>query len=358
MNKTVEESDVIYYNAKLINNNNFQIEANINDVRSRPILSNPSRYLASIVRFEANGNTLPLLIPNIQNPNTAGPYLTTYSVCLKFGAFSVQRYVIFTPVVNPTRQIRFAYYTFSEMLSDLNSAYQSAFTALQGLTVLPVTQPPIVSYNCVSRLFSVYAQSGYLSTNPFPMSVCMNYDLFCLFTSFEAIFKGYNVAPFFDDYTLTITPYNTNLIAPSPRYNIPLETNSLIGDVIELIQQFPSNSEWSPLSNISITSYKIPIENESTPISAKSQQNFQVSDSSLPIFTDFIVDSTDVEFARSQLLYLPTAEYRMVNMNSNTSFNQIDLQFYWTDRKNNTYPLLLDPTYSVSVKIMFRRKKY
>jgi len=92
-----EESDTLYYNARLVNNLNYQLLASINDTRSRAILQNPSKYQASIVRFEVNGNTLPLLIPNITNPNTAGPYLTSYSVCLKYNGFSVQEYVRFTP---------------------------------------------------------------------------------------------------------------------------------------------------------------------------------------------------------------------------------------------------------------------
>ena len=350
-----EETDILYYNARLVNNLNYQLPASINDTRSRAILQNPSEYQASIVRFEVNGNTLPLLIPNITNPNTAGPYLTSYSVCLKYNGFTAQEYVRFSPSSTVPRQIRFAYYTFTEFLSDLNAAYLSAFNFLLMSTVLPVTAPPVVSYNMVTKLFSVYVQDGYLSDAVIPMNVCMNYDLFCLFTSFEARFKGYNVAPLFDDYTLTFTSLNSNLL-PAVRTTYPLIVNSMGGTVLETIQEFPSNSEWSPVSNISLQSYKIPIENESVPVSSKSQQNFEVSSSTLPIFTDFVVDSTDVEFSRSQIIYLPTAEYRMVSLKGDTPFNQMDVIFYWADRKNNIYPLLLDPGYSCSIKIMFRKK--
>jgi hypothetical protein len=113
-----KDSDVVYYNATIINNTTddqsginqigtYDPPIRFNDTRETPIISNASKYQFSIVRFSMNGCglDLPLFIPVIQT-DQPNPNLTEYSVSLAYsqqfqynGGFS--QTVVITPPETP-----------------------------------------------------------------------------------------------------------------------------------------------------------------------------------------------------------------------------------------------------------------
>ena len=97
----------VYYDMNIINNDQIgdKPPPNLvfNDIRSNPILADPSQYFCSVVRFTIQtGNSLPLWIPQIQLGNHLDDAdLTVYSFTLTYDDIqdhfeSGQQYVLFT----------------------------------------------------------------------------------------------------------------------------------------------------------------------------------------------------------------------------------------------------------------------
>ena len=350
-------TECIYYNAKLYNNKRSPIMAQLNDTRNQAILQRADQYRASIIRFSVNGSLLPLLIPTITT--VSAPLITTYSVTLTFAGASVQQYVVYTPPTNgqlkfSLGQVRYAYYYFNSFLDDLNEAFRVAYINLLGVRpAMPATTPPVMSWDPVKQLFTLYTESSYVTT---PIMISMNADLFNLFQSYQSIFNGYD-SVFGRDYDLVMTLSNT-INSSVPPETLPPIISAFPVPVYGLVQEFKSLSQFSPVQSIFFTSYIIPAKNEYLPFNNLNSQSVNVGSDSLPIITDFEpILGSDMEFNRGQTQYLPTAQYRYITLESDINLNTIDLQAYWTDPKGTVYPLLIDVGYYVSVKILFEKIK-
>ena len=58
------------------------------------------------------------------------------------------------------------------------------------------------------------------------------------------------------------------------------------------------------------------------------------------------------------VIYIPSAEYRLIDMNSYTNLNRVDIIVYWKDTFGNIHPFELSPGNTASVNIMCRRKDF
>jgi len=339
--------EYVYYNAKLYNNTNAPLLASLNDTRASSILRNCCQYKCSIIRFSVNGSLLPLLVPKILNPNGPPPYITNYSVTLSFGGFSFVAPVVFTAPTN--NQIKLAYYYFNAFIDDLNNAFRAAYIGLTGLIVVPSPDPPVMVWNPQTQLFTLFFNQGYITNN---IIISMNYDLFNLFQSFQTTFNGYFSA-FGRDNDLIINSNNT-IGAPFGAGSLSIQAAQLTAPFVGLQQEFSSLTNWSPVASFYFTSYQIPIRNENLPIVATSGQSFSVNNNSLPVITDFEpILGSDSEFNRGQSQYLPVSSYRYLTLESDINLNTIDLQCFWTDKEGQSFPLLIDLGYYISVKILF-----
>jgi len=340
--------EYIYYNAKLYNNTNAPLLASLNDTRATSILRNCCDYKCSITRFSVNGSLLPLLVPKILNPNGPPPYITNYSVTLSFGGFSFVAPVVFTAPTN--NQIKLAYYYFNAFIDDLNNAFRAAYIGLTGLVAVPSPDPPVMVWNPQTQLFTLFFNQGYITNN---IIISMNYELFNLFQSFQTTFNGYFSA-FGRDNDLIINSNNT-IGAPFGAGSLSLQAAQLTAPFVGLQQEFSSLTNWSPVASFYFTSYQIPIRNENLPITSSNNQSVIVNNNSLPIITDFEpILGSDSEFNRGQTQYLPAGgTYRYVSLQSDINLNTIDLQCYWTDKEGQSFPLLIDLGYYISVKILF-----
>ena len=54
--------------------------------------------------------------------------------------------------------------------------------------------------------------------------------------------------------------------------------------------------------------------------------------------------------------YLPTAEYRMIQLGGREPIMRVNLQAWWTDFSGNSYPIELSESGSFSAKVLFRKK--
>jgi len=72
-------------------------------------------------------------------------------------------------------------------------------------------------------------------------------------------------------------------------------------------------------------------------------------------FTQYLGTGTE---DRNMLLYNPSDEYRLVNLINNQPIRDIDLTVTYTDNFGVTFPLLLRPQCSATIKLMFRKKDF
>ena len=69
-----------------------------------------------------------------------------------------------------------------------------------------------------------------------------------------------------------------------------------------------------------------------------------------------VVDGNNQD--RPMVEYNPGAEYRLIDMNSTTNLNRLDIIVYWKDRMGGLHPFQLQTGCAASVKIMFRRNDF
>ena len=74
--------------------------------------------------------------------------------------------------------------------------------------------------------------------------------------------------------------------------------------------------------------------------------------------TDFQIDADDLVQTSNQLVYLPTAEYRLIDLLGDTPINAIDINIYWTDQFGTYHQLILARNTQCSVKLLFRNKAF
>jgi hypothetical protein len=76
------------------------------------------------------------------------------------------------------------------------------------------------------------------------------------------------------------------------------------------------------------------------------------------VLTDFEVDLITGQEYRPTVLYTPTAEYRLVDLNSNQPLSSIQITVNWRNVLGDLVPLYLGSNGNAQIKIMFRRKDF
>lgn len=260
---------------------------------------------------------------------------------------------------------------------------------------------PYMEYDPTSQLIALVASRSYHNLNfedvDQPLKIWFNTALWNFFTNFERIYNG------------TIpSVYNQN----GKNYNIIIKPTGLNFDIIPAIfedfgidvesykvyQEFVSLYDWNSLRNIVFFTSSIPIRSEGIPanifapwnssttynsgdrVSFSNSTYSSISSGNVgnqpdisptywsivsnigsssayqPILTDFQLSVTNGPEARSYAQYVPTSEYRLIDLTGNTPLNNIDIQVYWQDKYRVLYPLYINPLDSLDMKILFRKK--
>lgn len=150
-----------------------------------------------------------------------------------------------------------------------------------------------------------------------------------------------------------------------------LDTNILnltdsTGEYIPYIQQNSSVQTWSPIQSYVFTSTILPIEAQLTGqpqnlniIDPTTTNNSYKQQSLTKILTDFIVPLTSgVEVTNQILYYIPSGEYRLIDLIGQNSINTLTLEIFWKDVYNVLHPLTLDAGSSSNLLCMLRKKTY
>ena len=239
----MSDPDHIYYDLDIVNAEPTDIQLrnyplsnklNFTEVRSSPILLNPSEYYLSIVRFSLDtANSLPAFIPQVfldqpfASPNFPNEtiYFITIGVpdpALLAPTFFVKQRVIYTSEYNPAfpsnsgipqapqqvpitlEEATSPYYwvsNFKNFIAMINTAILDAWTAI--IAGSPYALPadaiiencPFLIWDTDTQLASIYAPTSFLmgdsvDSDGAKLQLWMNTSLYTLFSSFESIFNG------------------------------------------------------------------------------------------------------------------------------------------------------------------------
>lgn len=339
----IENSDDnVYVNLTLTNNNPVSVIANINQTFTADLISDPSSYYMAIIRFSMLGVKIPFFIFQ------TGAYYVT----LTYNGTPYSAPVLYPNQLNPIPAYGNAIYSYTQFLTYINSAFATAF----GLIPMPPagSTPPYMLFNQSSGLISLYADGRfYDDTLATPINVYMNQNLYKFFENFYVQFYSENAVNYLDYRFIITNLYNSNTSVLDP--TIPAN--------FYRISQEGSNCSrfWQP-DKIQFTSSLMGNRPEFTqnPNSGMALTNSSTAGGGVPTsntLTDFIPSfpSSDIIGWRTDLEYLPTTQYRLVDLLGNR-INQIDIQTYWLDQQLNTYPVYIEPGRSFQIKMGFFKK--
>jgi hypothetical protein len=170
---------------------------------------------------------------------------------------------------------------------------------------------------------------------------------------FSAYMNGGTISASGVPLNATATYNNTSSMTLSNAATATATVNAVISNnnFYIMSQELPSLFLWSSMRSIVITTGTIPIKSEYIPNLSQGS----IADNFVPILTDFEPQQTGGN-DRSLIQYVPTAEYRLIDLKGYTPLVSIDLQIFWQDKQLNRYPIYLPPLASADIKFMFRKK--
>lgn len=342
-------SDIIYYNLSLFNEGVRNIPAQLLDRRQSAIITNPEEYNCSIVRFTCD-SFFPLFIPFIPDP--AFPLQTDISITFTYLGIPYQQFVNVTP-----NEAKYGVFDFGLFLTDLNAASNAAFTAMKAANPgAPGQFYPYFALDPKTQLISMYVDIGWFDTLTPPNLIYFNQKLQNLLNLPATV---YNVvpAPFGEDYQISVKGYSAVLPAAGSRSDYPYDISPLAATFIQVSQEFVQLAEFSDISTLMFTSNILPIVPELTPVTTASNQSQNTSNTYMPIITDFVITRSNSEPRSNSFLYLPTAEYRRLSLSGGSPVTGVDISAYFTTYGGKIYPLYLPPGGSMTLKLLFERKR-
>lgn len=347
------KDNIYYLNISVYNTQSSPslIPAQYSESRTDVILKDTQNYYMSIVRFEVPGDALPILIAENRSDSSTVNDLA-YSVTLEYSS-QVQRvylqYVSQNSVSAPssvvypsTSQSVYRYYEiyhYQQFVDMVNVAFNTAFGLLTGLDP-SISAEPYITFDPTTKLFTLVAQKSYVTNN---LKIYMNEILYALFDGFNA--KQTYLSSGRDYQIMVRNNYNNSITIPtfSPGAGTAGYT---------IIQNYPSLQAFNSVTGIVLVSNTLGNRKEYMHSSEVYSKNIQQN-----IVSDFIISDLDQAESRN-IVYLPSAEYRMIELTSDGDLVKLDISAYWVGKDQTMYPIYVSSLSPFTCKIMFRRKDW
>ena len=398
----VEREGHVYYDLQITNIANVRVPDNLiqltfDEQRISNIVDKADDYDLSVVRFQCDTFSLPVFSATIRQNSDLNSMVQELWLIYTVGAaqqIAGATNLIWEPadetITPPSQpsstpggfQVDSPYYycyDYDHVLKIVNKALKEAMDRLKADAVanpnlypndFDVVLAPFMCWNESTNTATLYSRADYFDTSNPPSSIPNNPPihlieiyflptLYSLFSSFP-VKKKYIT----DQYGNSLKPPNF-----PPYYQImvdlfhgvktnqkPTETTE---EFIATPQEYSTISEWSPVSSLVFCSATLPVAATqlSNPCLYLDNQLIQLSrptNNFANIITDLV---TDEQSYCSLLLYYPTAEYRMLTLNSTQPINQVDIQVFWKNKIVKLIPFYLPSGGSCSLKLMFVQKK-
>jgi len=253
-------------------------------------------------------------------------------------------------------------------LTLLNRTLKKLFVVVQNepyVTYFPKAVCPEFKWNAQTNKIDLLVSAEFTNISPSTSNnrlfITMNPPLYNLLNTFsyEILNEAYGYTPYtFDDIT-TGMPY---VLTTLYNYDLPILLTNTGAQVYQFSQEASSVPSWTPVSSIVFVSYTIPVNSteSGTPqfLGKNPTSNNSINNLSNTI-TDFeISQDVGTEIANCVLQYQPTAEYRLLDLNSNNALSQLHIKVYWKDKWGQMHEYYLSYGSTASLKLLFRKKNF
>lgn len=356
--------------------------AQYNSTKNDIIVGKGSDYFLSVIRFTIPLNLTPItimaVVPNQPALGLADPNLTPYIIGIKLAGVTYAVNLLYVsnqlnfpaPVQNQPLQVITPYYyvySYTQIMNMINTALATAYTNSGLAAALPGFVAPHFILDPATNLITLVVSAHFTAvTAPLVAQpiIFMNNALSATYLdNFNLRFLGFNKTNG-DEYEFILNPtYPENFYYPSgvtvPATTVPpaVPATPLY---FRFIQDYSCLQYWSTLRRVVLTS-SMPINKEYLP-AVVNQNNFvSVNTSgvnlSYPILHDVIPNiSTEAGVSREIIYYVPTTQYRLVDVMSDAPIQNINIRIFWEDTNSNFYPLMISTFQQCSVKLGFFKK--
>ena len=357
----------LYYDvlvSNLLNKTTVPPQLIFNQTRSTPYLKKPDEYLMSIVRWTLDTQSLPIFRPTIK-PDSEDVNETIYSITLEYNGKFFKKFINFEPQneaiqapVAPKFQPNqlqdntnsyYDIYSYSYWIYLVNEAFKSCFEGLAEQTDVSNTFAPVMTFDTALKIAIINADiEAYSLKLDNPIKIYFNTALGNLFSSFP--FKivssdqtrgmNFQLQPDVFDFTvIDFPPYGDTQFA-----------------AIQVFQEYSTVASWNPVAAICVMSNTLGViqnvEGMPTLFLNDTVINGSGNNSlSSNLITDFVADNF-----KPNIIYIPSAEYRRIEMVGSTPLSNLDISVFWRDRVGSMIPFRLASGGSCTMKIMFEKK--
>jgi hypothetical protein len=370
-----------------VNTNDKELQLVFNQSRAQPYLINPSKYFLSVQRFTIESPNLPVFIcqPVVGQANVNRSIYQITMVRQSDGAVAYDE-IIWQPddktvpipsgTVTSSWQTNKYYYCYSyQHFIDLINNLFDSYAASGWISGTPPymyldTKTHLFTIGGNSTLYRTDTQGGYLGTGT-AYKIFFNIELYNLFSSLKAIYKGTTGPAVGADYQL-IMDTGSNIDYADPQnyiintYRNPRENTSGQVDTTDVIntQEYSTLPLWTPVKNIVFRTTLLNVAPDivGTPIVFE-EGNLDINSGKsntdiLNIMIDHTVPMTIGTEYRPFIYFEPIGEFRLVELYGNQPINSMDIAVFWKDSFGNLIPFILDIGASATMKLLFRKKTF
>ena len=376
-------------------------------VRSSSILDNPNDYFMSIVRFSLDtAGALPAMIPQIDlqqsnDPSSnfftpAFPNKTVYEVTLSYTDPSGNNFTSTQPVIYiPHIKAGLTYQGFQAptappltidigtsnyyWVQDLHQWIQMVNKALATAWAVVVAGaglsgdnaiPPYLTWDSERNIATLYANVALFNQtydwnpystplSPAPANLWFNAPLRVLFSSFEYTFQEY--APP-NSFLLRVYDRGDNVVAKG---SAPPSVAGFLSprfDAFKMVQSYSTGPIMCPIESLIFTTSLLPVLPSLLGVPALFSGNSGVSNQDnnniINTVTDLVVNLTTGSEYLPNVIYEPTAEYRLLDLQSNAPLTSIQISVVWKDIFGQVHDFYIQNGCQASLKVMFRKNAY
>lgn len=334
----------IYYDAVISNPEGSQqlVLSTFQDQRGDVIIERPEKYHLSLIRFEVPTSVIPQFVFKDN----------TYFVTLRFsGTDFIQPVVWISNDLTSTTSRNILNYF--DWLNMVNTALASAFTALKAaFPAAPPTNAPQIIFDPPSGIFSYFVDDSYdpVVAGAPTIEIWNNTALYSKFLAFWINFNGLTET--------ALNRKNFQIVIKS----LPNNTNTTTHKITMSQQGAALGASLDPQAVV-FTSSNLPVRSEVVPITNTGYSTSSATTTFKKILTDFTIpvggNSQDGGSTINAIAYqyLPTAEYRLIDMIGSSPLTQVDLAVFWQSKDGTLNPFFIGPNQTLTAKFLFRKKQ-
>ena len=158
-----------------------------------------------------------------------------------------------------------------------------------------------------------------------------------------------------DRFTFTYTAGGAPGVSPavgSPTMVVIPRGSQIPGQYNSYVQETPCIASWDQFVSLRLVSTAIPVRAEMMPTPNGGSQI-----GGRQILTDMQRQYTNLSDTRDYLQYIPSAEYRRIDLVSAEALRRVDVQAYWVDKNGVESQVFIPDNDSMDMKFLFEKRR-